>query len=113
MREKQENFDKMDLAEKYRNAKNRVAAMQGFYHHLIVFIVMNSVLLLFRPFLNTWAGSLKWADAEFLHWVDLNIILTPVIWGVVLLIHYLVVFGFAPAFLKRWEERKIARLLEK
>lgn len=113
MKGKHENTVDMPLAEKYRKAKSRVEAMQGFYYHLCVYILINGILLLFRPLFNTWAGSQPWAADELLHWADLNIILTPVLWGLVLFIHYLVVFGFKPAFLKRWEERQIARLLGK
>ncbi len=59
-------------------------------------------------------------DEGFLNWSGLNIILTPMLWGIGLLIHGLVVFkfdslaikGLKPKIIKNWEERQIKKYME-
>lgn len=115
MREKLENtVDYKELDQKYRKAKEKVSAMQGFYYHLAVYLIINAVLLILRPAVRTWGEArLEEATPDFINWVDLNILITPILWGIVLVVHYFVVFGLRIPFLRNWEKRKIAELMEK
>lgn len=102
-----------NLERKYAKAQERVSAIKGFYNHVITYIVINVVLLFLRPQALEWAGwQNRGSNVEFIQWIDLNILLTPVIWGIILFIHYVIVFGFKPPFLKKWEQAKIQQLLE-
>lgn len=104
----------MEQSTKYSKAKKRVDDIKGFYYHLTVYILVNIALLVLRsPIIIFFAdGSSDQSDMGFLEWVDLNILLTPLVWGIGLLIHYLAVFGVTPGFIKKWEKRKIDQYLE-
>lgn len=99
---------------KYQRAKKRVAQMQGFYHHLLVYLIINVALLVIRPMAVNWVrnGS-GTAEPGFVEWVDLNILITPLLWGLVLGFHYLAVFGINFPPVRRWEEKKIKALINK
>ena len=84
----------MKTSEKLEAAKKRVDEIKGFYYHLTVYIIVNLVLLIFRARIVVFFMDGNESPGEgFLEWVDLNIILTPLLWGVALFIHYAVVFG--------------------
>ena len=71
---------------KYQKAKEKVAALKGFYVHISVYVIVNLGLFL------------------------INMIVSPdglwFLWP-------LSVFGFGPGFGADWEERKIRELMEK
>ena len=110
----------MDLEQKYYSkldaAKKKVAEIKAFHSHVIAYITINLFLVFFIKigvvdFLQQQMGEL---DPQILYWIDVNVVLTPVLWGIGLLIHGLYVyrhkFGFDP--LKRWEEKQMEKLLE-
>lgn len=103
----------MKPSEKYQAARNRVKMIRGFYYHLAIYIIVNIVILAFRtPIVLFFTDVGEPTGDGFLEWVDLNIILTPLLWGVSLFIHYAVVFGLKPKFIKDWEERKLKKFLQ-
>ena len=97
--------------QRYERARKRVEALKGFYGHLQAFIMVNLVLIAGR-YLVPYFLELPDLGAEGWRWVDINIWLTPLIWGIALAIHALVVFRYKMSFLKEWEERKIRRIME-
>ncbi len=100
----------------YEKAQARVKELKQFYKHLVTYILVNVVLLAFSgriTFILLGKGAL--GNPEFLEWVNWNILGTPIIWGIGLLIHAIVVFKpnlFKFSFFKRWEERKIKEFIE-
>ena len=89
---------------KLKNAKKKVKDIKGFYSHLTIFILVNILILagntnFFREF-----------GGDYWFW---RYLITPVFWGVGLLIHGLVVFVPSFGFVKKWEERKMKELMEK
>ena len=87
----------MDEQEKYRQAKQRVAEIKGFYLHLVVFVIINAALV----------GINLVTDRSRLwfYW--------PLIgWGVGLLAHAFSTFGISGFLGTEWEERKIREILE-
>ena len=99
--------------EKLERAKKRVKELKGFFGHLRGFIVVNVLLLLIR------AGVLRFItingepiDDNVLGWIDLNFILTPVLWGIGLAIHGLYVYRHKFTFLRKWEEDQIRKYME-
>ena len=103
----------IDYQERREKAKKRVEELKNFYAHLRVYIVVNVLLILiktdFFEFIIDKTGN---ADPNFLYWLDYNIVLTPVLWGIGLLIHAIVVYRYKFTFFKNWEERQIQKFLE-
>ncbi|MFC5045067.1 2TM domain-containing protein [Aquimarina hainanensis] len=89
----------------YKRAKARVEKEKGFYSHLTVYIVINIVILIVNVnFRFNFDGAEDW-----LNW---NLLVTPVLWGIGLLFHAIGVFGKFSLYGKKWEERKIKELME-
>jgi hypothetical protein len=84
--------------DRYQRAKARVAALRGFYSHLMVYMLVNGGLLLLN--LLESRGGHWWQWPAFF-------------WGIGLAAHAASVF-VCPGFLnKEWEERKIRELMAK
>ena len=83
--------------EKLARARERVAQIKGFYTHLIIFVAV--LILLFAIDAST--GGNWWVQ-----WVFLG-------WGIGVLAHAFAVFGSAPQFLSKWEERKVREYMDK
>jgi hypothetical protein len=81
---------------KFVQAKRRLAAMKGFYIHLIVFLLVVAGLLV----VNVAAGGEWWVQ-----WVLLG-------WGVGVIAHAAAVFGHIPRMIADWERRKIKQLMQ-
>lgn len=88
---------------KYQQALKRVKRIKGFYSHLMVYIVINTMLLIVK-YKNIDVNENFWS------WQTFN---TIFFWGIGLVAHGLSVF--LPSFMmgKDWEERKIKELMEK
>lgn len=97
---------------KLDRAKKRVAAIKGFYNHLVVYLIINLALIIFKEKVVVTILSKKaLGDPNFLNWIDWNVYGTPIIWGIGLAIHALVVFGSRPKFIRNWEEQKIEEFM--
>lgn len=82
---------------RYQRAKERVAALRGFYIHLTVFVVVNLVLVLINLIVTPSTFWFIW----------------PLLgWGIGIALHALFVFGLGQVFGAGWEERKIKELME-
>jgi uncharacterized integral membrane protein len=88
---------------KYQQALKRVKRIKGFYTHLIVYIVINTMLLIVN-YKNMDANENFW------RWQTFS---TVLFWGIGLLGHGLSVFLPTMVLGKDWEERKIRELMEK
>ena len=104
----------MDRYEKkLARAKKKVADIKSFHAHLRAYILVNLLILLIRSgVLTTLFEGSEHFDPQFLDWLDWNIILTPVLWGIGLAIHGLYVYQYKFKFLKKWEERQIRKYME-
>ena len=94
-----ENLDEI----KYQEAVKRVKKIKGFYTHLIVFIVINTMLLVVKY------NNVDSSD-NFWRWQSFN---TIIFWGIGLAAHGLSVFMPTMLMGKNWEEKKIKELMEK
>lgn len=106
--------------ETYELARDRVKNLKYFYQHFLVFVILSVILLINGHPILTVLKHKGATDQEFLNWVAWNILLLPVIWGMVVLVHGLVVFRnkakyrthmLTPGFVKRWEERQLEKYL--
>jgi NADH:ubiquinone oxidoreductase subunit 4 (subunit M) len=105
----------MDLEKrtKLERAQKRVAAIKGFYDHATIYLIVNILVLIFKgKFILTLLSEEAIGNPQFLNWIDWNIYGTPILWGIGLLIHGLVVFGIRPKFLNEWEERTIKKYMD-
>ncbi len=102
---------------RYNKAKKRVEDEKGFYNHLIVYIIINIVIFVVN--MNTNVGSGRFTtNQNFTEWLDWNLFITPVLWGIGLAIHGIRTFRknaffSKTVFSKEWEERKIKELMDK
>ena len=83
--------DRMKIA----RAKRRVAAIKGFYVHLLVFVLVLAGLFA----INAVSGGAWWVL-----WVLFG-------WGIGVGAHALAVFGRAPQAVAEWEERKVNQIV--
>ena len=88
---------------KYQQALKRVKKIKGFYSHLMVYIVINTMLLIVN-YKNMDANENFW------RWQTFN---TFLFWGIGLLAHGFSVFMPGMLMGKDWEEKKINELMEK
>jgi hypothetical protein len=88
----------MEEDSNYRQAKERVEEIKGFYTHLATYLIFNLGLFLINILTNR--------DSLWFYW--------PLIgWGVGLAIHAVVVFGVEGPFGRNWEARKIRQLMDR
>ncbi len=86
----------------------RVDKLRGFYNHLIVYVIVNSVISIYKVLNSVWNGE-TYAEAIF----DLNTVIVWLFWGIGLALHAFSVFGLPMILGKDWEERKIEELMNK
>lgn len=88
---------------KYQEALKRVKKIKGFYSHLLVYLVINTMLVVVQ-YNNLDAGEKFWS------WQTFNM---AFFWGTGLVAHGLSVFMPTMIVGKDWEEKKIKELMEK
>ncbi|NAS11601.1 2TM domain-containing protein [Poritiphilus flavus] len=98
-------------SDSYLRAKKKVDRIKGFYRHLGIYIVINLVLLGLKVYFFKIVPNDNFSES-FVYWLDWNIISTPIIWGVAIIIHGLVAFQHAFTFIDRWEDRKIRKFMD-
>lgn len=90
----------------YLRAQKKVETLKGFYSHLVVFIIINSAIILVS------ANVFNDKVIDFANWKNY---FTLFFWGIGLVSHAIYVFfvmNIENNFLKRWEEKKIKEFLE-
>lgn len=96
-----------DRQSKQLRAKKRVEELKGFYTHLMIFVGINSMLILVKV-----VGTLYKGETFMGPLWHFSTFVTPVLWGLGLAFHGTKVFGLVPFFGKRWEERQLRKFLE-
>ncbi|RMA64710.1 2TM domain-containing protein [Ulvibacter antarcticus] len=90
----------------YLKAKKKVEALKGLYGHIIVFVILNTIVIL----INAKVFSESPVDFSYL-----GVYFTTIMWGIGLFFHILYVlvfFNFNTDFLKNWEDKKIEKILK-
>ena len=88
----------MNEEAKLNRARRNVAAIKGFYTHLLVYVLVMALLF----FINIAVSSVWWVQWPLLGW------------GIGVLAHGLAVFAqVPPRWVSNWEARKIEELKEK
>ncbi|MCD2259847.1 2TM domain-containing protein [Psychroserpens luteolus] len=88
--------------ERYKFAERRVKRLKGFYTHLIIYIIINSIIV-FSNIKNLDDGE------SYFQWHNF---ISLSVWGMFLLIHAASVFIPNFIFGVQWEERKIREFME-
>jgi hypothetical protein len=83
---------------KYQKAKNRVKEIRGFYVHLGVYVLVNSLLFLIDITTSP--------DTLWFYWPLFG-------WGIGIVMHVVYVFGFGHWFGQDWEEKKIKEIMDR
>ena len=90
----------------YLRAKKKVEMLKHFYSHVVIFIVINTALILIS------ANVFGKGETDF---SDLGIYGGTFFWGIGLVSHAIYVFFefyIKDKFMKGWEEKKIKQFLE-
>ena len=96
-----ENFNK----EKYDRAIKKVKKIKDFYSHLTVYIIVNTLLIIFH------LGILQ--NGIFtINYPEWSMFTTPFFWGIGLFFHWLNVFKDNFRFFKDWEDRKMKEFMD-
>ncbi|MBO0589939.1 2TM domain-containing protein [Cellulophaga sp. E16_2] len=97
---------------KLERAQKRVATLKGFYDHLTIYLIINILVFIFKgKFIITLLSKEALGNPQILNWINWNVYGAPIIWGIGVLIHGLVVFKIRPSFLSKWEDRKIKKYM--
>ena len=97
----------------YKRAKARVAKIKGFYRHLTVYILVNTVAFIFRGNVGFFFVNPELLEnANFMNMIDWNTYGTAIIWGLFLIGHAVRTFIYFSFFSKKWEERKIQKYMK-
>ncbi|MEM0517052.1 MULTISPECIES: 2TM domain-containing protein [Aequorivita] len=90
----------------YLRAKKKVETLKEFYSHLLVYILINTGIILVS------ANVFNAHEIDFKDWSNY---ITAIFWGIGLLFHAVYVWyilKFNNNFLKRWEEKKMKQFLD-
>ncbi|MCB0465297.1 MAG: 2TM domain-containing protein [Aequorivita sp.] len=103
----------MDFSEKIklRKAWKRVEAIKDFYKHLLVYVFVNIALFIVRGHVLEFFQN-ESPDKNFIEWIDWNILIVPLFWGIGLLFHAAKVFQYKFPFIKNWEERQMKKFMK-
>ncbi len=96
---------------KFWNARKKVGQLRGFYVHLAWYVGISLLLIGSRIYYMVTAVPAP-TNMEFQNWLDWNIFLLPVIWGIAVAIHAQRVFSLKWNPLARWEKRKLREIME-
>ncbi len=90
----------------YLRAKKKIETLKGFYSHLAVYIIINTVIILIS------ANIFGKGELDFSHSKNY---FTAFFWGIGLISHAIYVIFVLYSknnYLKRWEEKKIKQFLD-
>lgn len=91
----------------YFRAKHRAERLRKYYSHLIIFIFINTAISIYKVARNINHGE-TFKEAV----IDLDTFISWIIWGLILLIHTVSVFGLPLILGKHWEEEKIKQFMD-
>jgi len=99
---------KIEQETSYIRAKKRVDNLKGYYTHLMIYVLVNSIISI-RKIIGDMDDGFTFEVAIF----DGHNFTLWFWWGIGLLFHTYKVFGVTLFFSKDWEERKIKEYMDK
>ena len=97
--------------DKFVKAHKRVKAIKAFYSEVLLFLLITFLLIFFRENVIGLFGNVG-QNVNFLKWLNLNIMLIPLWWGIILLVKAKCVFNYKFDFIEKWEQKKIKKYME-
>jgi len=97
--------------QKYNRAKKQMIRIKCFYKHAKIYVIVNLMLLIAYAIV-AYKIDLGSYGTNVVNWVHWNVVSSPTLWGLVLIIHGLIVFKFRLPIFEKWEERKIRELMD-
>lgn len=94
--------------ENFNLAYRKVKRIKGFYSHLNIFVMVNTIIIVLSLNQN-WTG-IRFEGNGLLDWHTYS---TLIFWGIPLLGHAFSVFGLERFFGADWEHKKIQKYMEK
>lgn len=96
----------------YERAQTKVKRIKGFYNHLFIYILFLVLwFALAGRFMGVIGESIGNANDGFIEWANINLWLNPLIWGLIVVIHALYVFGKTGILVRKWEDRKMQEFM--
>jgi len=92
---------------KLRRAKKKVQEVKGFYVHLMVYVIINTMLIVVKV-----TGSMYYGETFMGSFWHFSTFAPPIFWGIGLGFHAVKVFSLNPILGKNWEERQIKKYME-
>lgn len=96
---------------KLRKARKRVEAIKDFYKHLFVYCVLGIALFIGRDYIIQFFQK-KSIDKNFREWIDWNILIVLVFWGIGLLFQASKAFQYKLKFIENWERRQLEKFMK-
>ena len=89
--------------DKLKRAKKRLDELKGFYIHLAVYVAVNAFIMVNIAIRSHYDSDTFWQFGTFV---------TPVFWGIGLLIHGLNTFRVNPFLGRDWEKKQIQKYMD-
>lgn len=91
------------------NAEKRVKELKGYYSHILIFVIVNGILYLLKTgVLTSLLPEAFPKESYYYDWINSNVL----IWGLILVVHTIIVLRHKFSFFKNWEERQIQKYMD-
>ena len=97
-----ERLDNFNEDRSYIRAKKRVEELKGYYKHLAMYLIINTVISAFRIYDNMGDG-----DTFYEALASYNTYLVWFFWGIGMFFHTLNTFGWNTFLGSKWQEKKV------
>ncbi|WP_025664685.1 2TM domain-containing protein [Aquimarina megaterium] len=85
------DFERQNI---FNLAKIKVQKEKRFYYHLSIFVVVNIALLFLKGEYLVFSSTVTTENQEIIKsWFDRIMLIIPVLWGIILLLHGLLILG--------------------
>lgn len=85
------DFERQNI---FNLAKIKVQKEKRFYYHLSIFVVINIALLFLKGEYLVFSSTVTTENQEIIKsWFDRIMLIIPVLWGIILLLHGLLILG--------------------
>ncbi|MEM7486762.1 MAG: 2TM domain-containing protein [Bacteroidota bacterium] len=92
-------------------ARKRVKQLKKFYSHLSIYIIINIVIFCVKAYHYDFFQNMGSEAFEANNWLIWDLVSTPVVWGIFLIIHAIRVFSHSSV--EKWEAKQIQKYMEK
>lgn len=96
--------------EKIKKAIQKVNSIKEYYKHIAIAIIFNGVLLIYKSKLVE-VVERKTQNVELTEWFEMNLLVIPIIWVIVLAVYGLYLFGTVSSWVSKWEQRQIEKYM--